>query len=357
MNADLYIGIDGGASKISAGIVRKSANQTFRLESDAVSVEVRNAPSFSKTFASVPINVQLNEHESGQYNLSIEEERQAIAYAEACEAALSQLQQQASIEYIPIGIGMPGIKTPDNQGIAVMNNGPRMPRFTDVINKRLLMAEVNTSIIKELGDDNYFCRLGECKSEHGSLRDVGTALYIGGGTGIADALILDGAPVPMDSVKDRFQKTWELSSTEGSSIESLISQNGLMKMKADALGSSVEQLEKDGIYPDEFLKDDPELSKSFAKNIAWLIHYRILSFSQNFSQKVFEKIVLGQRLGTMLAEIIPLQKIVTDSVNNAVKGSNELQSEIKNHYLDSDFLVFSNLTEAPIIGAAAAVSE
>lgn len=356
MTSNLFIGIDGGATKISAGFVRKQDDQTFMLEADAAASEVRYAPSFSGTFEPVPLETQLNESEIGEIKLSIDEERQGIAYAETCEAVLEILKQTNSLENIPIGIGMPGIKTKGRRGISVMNNGPRMPRFADVLNKRLTMAGLNAPNINTVGDDNYHCGLGECVSDNGNLKNVTNALYIGGGTGIADALILDGVPVHLDSIKNSFQKTWEIKTSDGQSVESLISQNGLMHQKAKALGSSVDQLEKDRIFPENFLKDDAELAGLLAKNLSWLIYYRILSFSQNFHKNVFEKIVLGQRLGSMLDADESLKEMVNDAVMKSIKKSEQLPKEIKDHYLTADFLFFSTLTEAPIIGAAASAS-
>ena len=357
MTSNLFIGIDGGATIVSAGLVSKNENNIFSLDSEPVSVAIRDCPSFSFQFSPVSMDTQLDEHASNSLNLFIEEERQGIAYAQACESVLSQINAGTPLNDIPIGIGMTGIKTEDKNGISVMNNGPRMPRFLDVLNRRLSMAEFPAREIKILGDDNHYCGLGEIFSEKGSLKNVTNALYIGGGTGIADAIVLDGKLVNFETVQDRLKKTWEIIHPDGQSVESLISQNGLMQIKADALKMSVDQLIEKRMFPETFLQDDKKLAETFASNLSWLIHFRIVAFGRHFNQKVFDKIVLGQRLGNMLDSNEKLWMLIRDMTSNRISESEEIISKMKTHYLNSDFLILSTLTEAPIIGAAAAVSE
>lgn len=347
-----FIGIDGGATKISAGIVRKVDSLTYTLDSEPVAVEIKKCPSFSQEFQPVSIERQLDEYDSGSHQLSIEEERQGIAYAEACELVLSKISELKPIDDLSIGLGMPGMKTGDNQGISVMNNGPRMPRFLDVLNRRLSMAEFPARKIKMLGNDNNYCGLGEVFSENGLLRNIKNGLYIGGGTGIADALVLDGKLVPFESVKNQFKRTWEISNQDSVSIESLISQSGLMNLKAKTTGQSVSELEKNKIFPDSFLGIDEEITSTFLSNLAWLIHHRICTFAGNFKQSMFDRIVLGQRLGIMLNKKPDLLKTVIKNVKAAISDSSNLNQDVKNHYLNSDFIKTSNLIHAPIIGAA-----
>lgn len=352
-----FIGIDGGATKVSAGLVSKNENNFFTLDSKPVSVTIRACPSFSSQFYPVSMDTQLDEQSTNSLNLSIEEERQGIAYAEACESALSKINAVTPLKDVPIGIGMPGIKTENKSGISVMNNGPRMPRFLDVLNRRLSMAEFPIRQITILGDDNYYCGLGEIFSEKGSLKNATNALYIGGGTGVADAIVLDEKLVNFETVQDRLKKTWEIMQPNGQSLESLISQKGLMEIKANTLNMSVDQLIEKGLFPEVFLQDDLELAESFASNLSWLIHFRLATFGEMFSQKVFDKIVLGQRLGHMLNSNDSLWTVVQEKTRNRITDSSKLNPKIKDHYLNSDFLILSLLTEAPIIGAAAAASE
>lgn len=349
---DTFIGIDGGATKISAGIVRKFDTDNYGLESEPVFVGVKNCPSYSRDFSPVSIERQLAAHESDSLQISIEEERQGIAYAEASESVLFNLSEGTSIEKLPIGFGMPGMKTKDRRGISVMNNGPRMPRFLNVLNRRLTMAHLPVSNIETIGDDNNYCGLGEFYSIDGALRNVTNGLYIGGGTGIADAIVLDGKPVPFETVENRLEKTWKISTPGGVSIESLISQNGLMKLKADATGKTVHQLEDKGIFPESFLNEDDEISALFVSNLAWLFHYRISTFANKFNQRVFDRIVMGQRMGLMLEHNTELFESIQGRIITSISDSADLSRELKDHYLNSDFLKTSTLIHAPIIGAA-----
>ena len=251
MNYNL-IGIDGGATKVSGAIIKQINQNSFDLASDVTTVLIKDCPFYSTDFKPVEIDAL-------QVSLSNEEERQGIAYVEACEKVVTDLIEQNQIENPNIGIGMPGLKTDNLRGIQFMNNGPRIPSILDVLEHRLAMAEIKHQPIVRLGNDSDYCGLGEFYSPNGSLRAVTNAYYIGGGTGIADVIVLDGKPVPFDEVQVWMKKTWDLKNENGISLETLISQQGIINQYAEQTGKSVIELENDGIFPAKILKENKEI--------------------------------------------------------------------------------------------------
>ena len=342
MNYNL-IGIDGGATKVSGAIIKQINQNSFDLASDVTTVLIKDSPFYSTDFKPVEIDAL-------QVSLSNEEERQGIAYVEACEKVVTDLIEQNQFENPNIGIGMPGLKTDNLRGIQFMNNGPRIPSILDVLEHRLAMAEIKHQPIVRLGNDSDYCGLGEFYSPNGSLRAVTNAYYIGGGTGIADAIVLDGKPVPFDEVQVWMKKTWDLKNENGISLETLISQQGIINQYAEQTGKSVIELENDGIFPAKILKENKEIEIQFVETIAYLFKDRIHSLFVEKNQ-IFDRIVIGLRLGKLLNNNSELLDSIIKLLLNQISKSVILDPTAQDHYLQKNFIVISELNHAPIIGA------
>ena len=349
----VLIGIDGGATKVAGGIITRNEDGFFVLASDVVKVKYRTCPSFSPDFHPVQNAIQLKELSSNNLNMSIEEERQGIAYAETCESVIVELLNNCGAEKAKIGIGMPGTKTENKRGITIMNNGPRMPRLLDILERRLNMAGVDHVPLQELGNDNTYCGLGELHAREGVLKNTIHALYIGGGTGIADAMVLDGQLVPFDDISDWMPRSWQLVDENGVSYENRISHLGIMKQYAAVAEKSVHELKIERIYPDSILKNNEEISASFISGLAGLILERIQLLYKH-KTVVFDKIVFAIRLGSLFMENEELFKQVKAKIVNDITASDVLDNTAKQMYLNHEFMVISNLEHAPIVGAGVA---
>ena len=82
-------------------------------------------------------------------------------------------------------------------------------------------------IMREIYDDSECCLIGEWKSSIGKLQNSENAIYIGGGTGIADGIILGNKIVDIRNSK-KIKRSWELTMPTGKSVEYYLSLGGML---------------------------------------------------------------------------------------------------------------------------------
>mgnify|MGYP006254081609 FL=1 len=119
------------------------------------------------------------------------------------------------IEDYKIGLCFPGLKS--HEGIVVMANGPRIPNLTHHINP-----------VKNILNDSDCCVIGELKSTIGMMQDTENGIYIGGGTGIADGIILNGEILNITDTVG-VPRCWEISVSSNETVETLLSPAGIIK--------------------------------------------------------------------------------------------------------------------------------
>lgn len=378
----LLIGIDGGATKVSAWeIVYNKSNSTFSLGKVNATKSYREINGYIPDFIPVDLNIQLNERNS-IINSTPAEQQQAKVYVEACALAVKGVVEKTGSSTVMIGIGMPGLKTENKRGIAVVANGPRMVDYSDMLEERLTSLNINLAApVSHLGSDADYCGIGENYSEDGLFRSCSDAYYLGGGTGVADAMKLNGKLVTFDSAKEWMAKAWEMKSQEGLSLERVTSVSGIQKTYAELAGKSVEELNADGIYPlqiTELAKNGDkaaiETYKIVNSNLARLLFERIVTLyrgwqnlfefvnpnkpglnqQHSYNGKVFETLIIGQRLGDLFddetgAEIV--KKPVLTQLNELIQNF-DLPEDVKLHYQDLNKIIkTSKLREAPALGA------
>jgi len=382
------IGIDGGASKVSAHIVEVSENgKSFSLSGKRSVKEYRHYPEYHPDFKPVSLPIQLSQININNINLTEAEEKHAKAYYSAFNDAISDLVKLTKAKNVLIGIGMPGVKTTDERGIAAMANGPRMPNFATEIEQRLDAPDITLAApISKLGSDADYCGFGEEYSENGAFRNIENAYYLGGGTGAADALKLHGELISFDECKNWIAKTWEMSDKDGKSMEVYCSANGIQSIYSKIASISQGELISNNIYIEKILKkaidDEKSAIKTWqivSKKLAKLLFERIftiyngsqnifsfinpnrknLDSNHNFRRTLLNRIIIGQRLGnvfqTKSAQEIIIKPLIK-YLSQLIKESNSLDSIAKSHYLLDDkfnknILVASELREAPELGA------
>ncbi len=379
----LLIGIDGGATKVSAWeIAYNESDSTFSLGNVNSTKSYREISGYIPDFKPVDINIQLKERDT-KINCTSEELQQAKVYVEACSLAINEIVKKTGRNTVLLGIGMPGLKTNDKRGIAVVANGPRMTDYSDMLEKRLKSLDIDLAHpVDHLGSDADYCGIGENYSQEGLFRNFTDAYYLGGGTGVADAMKLNGELVTFDNSKDWIAKTWEMKSIEGISLERVTSVSGIQKTYAELTGKSIEELNLKNIYPlqiSDLAKDgDKAAIKTYQivnQNLALLLYERIVTLNKGwhklfdfvnpnkpeltqehpYRKKVFDVIVIGQRLGELFdyktgAEIV--KKPVLNLLNDLVQNSDILSDNVKSHYQNPDNIIkTSKLREAPALGA------
>ena len=345
------IGIDGGATKISGGIVKQINETIFSLDGDVQTLTYSESPLNNRNFQPVDLDLQLTQKDNPL--LQTEEVKQGQTILECCESVITKLAKTNSGNKCLLGIGMPGIKSPDQGGIMVTNNGPRVPRFLDILEHRLRLTGLKFDPIQKLENDSDLCGLGELYDKNGSFRGLKNALYIGTGTGIADAILLEGKLISFDNIGTWMPKSWQMKNENGIPIEKIISHKGMMMQYSKKTGISFHRLEKDEIYPELFIKtgDAVEIRINFVTTVAWLIFQRIEKLVVKKPNTIFNRIILGLRLAQLI-EIIPeLFDQIKLSVKKQITDSQILSQTTKKYYLQNKLIFLSKLPHAPIIGA------
>lgn len=230
MRDALLIGIDGGATEVRAHAVECAdwhGPSGFSLRPEAAARVYPRRPDFRP----LPVAEQLAQRDAGRIERSGPEREQARAWVAAAADAAGEVARKCGAARVLVGIGMPGLKTPDGRGIQVINNGPRIPDYLAELEALLAAGGLTLAApIAALGSDADYCGLGEEYAADGLFRDVASAYYVGCGTGIADALKLRGRLVPLDAAKSWIQKSWQMPSALGPTFERLVSASSLNRV-------------------------------------------------------------------------------------------------------------------------------
>ena len=380
----LLLGIDGGATKVSGWEIHVDPDrQTFKLGEVQADRSYRDIPGHLPEFTPVAIPQQLKERDENTIKPTAEEEQQAAVYVEACAQVIEEIVKRTGNHQALVGLGMPGLKTPDRRGIGVLANGPRMIHYCRQLEERLQLVDIQLiTPIDHIGSDADYCGIGENYSEEGLFSDVSNAYYLGGGTGVADAMKLDGELVPFDATKEWMAKSWEMKADDGRSLERFASAGGIQSIYAGLSGVDVAGLNQKQIFPlqmaDLARQDDTAAKDTYTlvvDKLARLLFERIttlysgwqglfefinpnrpaLATKHAFMGKLWERIIIGQRLGEVLdssagKEVVRLPLI--QKLQLLINSAGVLDEKAKKHYRDIDKLIkTSKLREAPVIGA------
>ena len=384
----LLIGIDGGATKVNGWSVNvKKRGAAFELGKINAVKSYRNIPGYIGNFQPVDLNRQLSEWQAGQIALTEKEIVQSNCYIEAATACIREIIRLSHKKRLLIGIGMPGIKTQEERGIAVFKNGPRMLDYARRIEQELENFRIElVKPISRLGSDADYCGIGEEYAGNGSFRNVQNAYYLGGGTGVADALKLKGKVIALDAIKHWFVKTWEMQCPAGFSVERYLSASGIQAIYGELIGKSQDELQQAGIYLPQIreraLSDEKpaiETLQKVAHFLALLLYERLTTLyagwqglfdfvnpgrpipAQEHAYRglLFDRLIIGQRLGDLLEEAqgdAVLWKPFAGELTRLILTSRVLDQAVRDYYcpqgnLNPTLIKISKLREAPALGA------
>jgi len=381
MSSIQIIGIDGGATKVSAWEVEHSDN-TFSLGQAHYADQYVNDNFFNSGFSPVNIQKQLAEMNDNTVQLTSSEKDQGEAMVQTFANVIQHIH---SGKPVLLGIGMPGLKTNDKRGIVAMANGPRIPHFCDQLEEQISQMNISLAApIFQLGSDADYCGIGEEYASSGAFKECQFGYYLGGGTGAADALKCKGEILPLDQTKSWLAKSWEMKTKEGLSLERFASAGGIQFIYSLKSGISVEKLNREAIYPNQILEraiagenTAIETLKDVSHTLAKLLYERIetlfagwqspfsfvnpsrapLESSHPYLGNVFDKFIIGQRLGTLMEESkqsIYLWHPFLSYLEMLISSNNKLDFHTKNHYLKNGIekmVYISQLRDAPALGA------
>ena len=277
MSDDLLAGIDCGATKV---MVQSGAycSKTSKISPGSIYHELHYSdhPGWNFNFKPIPLKIQKNEYQSGNISLTNEEIDQGNVMIETIVSSIK------IIEDYKIGLCFPGLKS--HEGVVVMANGPRIPNLTHHIDP-----------VKNILNDSDCCVIGELKSTIGMMQDTENGIYIGGGTGIADGIILNGEILNITDTVG-VPRCWEISVSSNETVETLLSPAGIIKRYNDQNNTDVKVL-ADLIHKKGFNRIMDDALGAFLK----LVEVRERFFkSQN---EEIEDIVIGQRLGKFFNDL------------------------------------------------------
>ncbi len=387
MNSDtLLIGVDGGATEVKAHAVRcddHDAPTAFELRPESAARVYPPAEGFNP----VPVGEQFAQRDCGAIELSATEAEQGRLWVVAATEAIVDVARDCAATRVLVGMGMPGLKTVDGRGICVINNGPRNPRFLEMLEQGLREAGLGLAApIATLGSDADYCGLGEEYAADGLFRDVESAYYVGCGTGIADAMKMRGRLVPFDAAKSWMQKAWQMAAAIGPTFEKLVSAKSLNRVYADLRTDAGV-----GARPERFPEADAAAGNPIAAAcmecaalvLAELIFERLwtikngrgeaahrgaayldLDREHTYRGLLLERVVIGQRVGLIYADSKyravfgnKLDACLASMIAEA--GNTELAKACLSAAggLKPGFLRASKLRAAPALGAAVAAAQ
>ena len=379
----IIIGIDGGGSKVSAGIIESKDISTFTIKS--LSQQYYNERSeFNSDFSPVAMDIQLNEYNTEEYNVTNDEVLQGKAIIESFHNSIINLNIDKPIL---MGIGMVGLKTKDLRGIGAIANGPRIPNFCIQLEDALHKSNIHLhKPIQYIGSDADNCGIGEEYGKDGLFKDIQNGYYIGGGTGTADALKLKNELIPFDSISSWIAKSWEILNENNISMEQYTSLKGIQSIYSNYSEIPINELCNESIYANEIfsraLKNEQAALLTCAditKYMSTLIVERVETIFSGWQNKfgllnpkhsllinnhpyknnLLERIIIGQGLGKLfhLSKNTPLLwDPLHNNIYDMIQKSRVLPSEAKKFLFDNGtlkkgFIMTSNLDNSALLGA------
>ena len=318
MNNLLLFGLDGGATKVLAQTcIIDNKSSLIKPIGNFIETLYNRSITFNPNFLPVSLIQQQIEASEKNYCITEQEVIQSESINNTIADTISSIKSNDQ-KYL-IGFCFPGLKTRKLDGITIMSNGPRNIEMLSKINDKIKSSQKHKSLIKQIYDDSECCLIGEWKSSIGKLKNCKNAIYVGGGTGIADGVILNNKII--DFINSKILKqSWQLIMPSGQSVENYLSLGGMLNQwnkgkSIEALNSLFENAIKGDIYANQIIENASEA-------FIFLIKKRIAFFKSHNTSP--EKIVIGQRLGKILSDKNnPLSKsIFQNNINATIELSN-----------------------------------
>tara|TARA_Y100001970_G_scaffold285830_1_gene406566 strand:- start:205 stop:1224 length:1020 start_codon:yes stop_codon:yes gene_type:complete len=308
MSNILFLGLDGGATKVLAQTCEFNPKSSLIIPNGKhIEYSYNESNNFEPTFKPTRLLQQQKEANENNYKFSKEEIKQSSSINDTIiKIILSSLKNNKIAQ---IGLCFPGIKTKNFDGISIMVNGPRNIDMLSQLNQKIKSKLDHRLSIKTIYDDSECCVIGEKMSSSGKLKNCDNAIYIGGGTGIADGLILNNKLIDLKN-NSEIKRSWELVTPEGETIEQCLSLGGMVSKwnkKKKGSPNNILSLFEYAASGNSIAND---ILEKAANAFTFLINDRTdFFYSQNVKP---EKIVIGQRLGNLLSDKNnPLSKLIS----------------------------------------------
>ena len=310
MNDKRILGIDGGASKVFSQLYIFKDNNTVIDQSDTYECRYDEIIGHNQSFSPVSLNIQKREMKDNTYKISKDEKMQASVVVKAIMKSIGYFTNN-KIDHL--GFCFPGIKMKEKDGISIMTNGPRNPYMLKQLNENIAKNISLKIKLKKIYDDSLSCVNGERFSPKGKLKEISDAIYIGGGTGIADGILYNKKLIDL-SMHKNLKKSWEIIMPNGDTIEECMSLAGLCKKWKRRKPISIELL--NDLFDKASAKHEmaTDIIETAGKAFQLLIDERINFFKAY--NRFPEKIIIGQRMGQILKKEYHPLKIIFENYNS-----------------------------------------
>lgn len=216
---------------------------------------------------------------------------------------------------LTLGVCMPGLRTADQRGIERANHGVVVADLLDRVEERLAAQGLRPRPGARLVGDGVAGAAGELHGAGGHLRGLDSGYYVGVGTGVAEALVVDGRVHGLDELG--VPRAWELGLEDTISVSGINARAGTEDPEGRATGSL--SLAAVGAFTGAL------------RTLAELVARRVESHAP-------ARVVVAQRLALILS------------------GNAELDSLLRQRLgavgVAADRVVLSRLRAAPLLGAA-----
>lgn len=376
----ILIGIDGGATEMKGHeikVAQEGRKVSFALGEISASRKYAKSPGFTP----VELQTQLKQHTEGNVQPTEAELAETGIWTGAAVDVIVEISQKAGKKRVLAGMGMPGLKSPDGRGINMLLNGPRMPKFLEMVEEGLAKRGIElVNPIHRLGSDADYCGIGEEYAADGKFRRVKNAYYAGMGTGVADALKLGGKLLPFDQTKPWLLKSWQIPSALGPTFEKLSSARSMNVAYANYLNKPDRFIDETGRYAQEDAAKGQPIARGVMETVTstvaellferlWTVKngrqeapyrgepYMKLDTNHPYRGTILQRLILGQRLGFIYADPAfkkvfarPLEEKLATLITES--GDKELADfYLKKGRIKKKLLVASTLRSAPAIDA------
>jgi hypothetical protein len=349
-----WIGVDAGATKALAVAVTRGRGGAVHVVARSRRMPYPRVHGFRP----VPLERQLEEAAAQRARLTDAERQQGHAIVGTVGRAIARVLRTG----VPARIGfcLAGLKTDDGAGVSVWANGPRMPSFAAELCHELdRLGIARPHMALPLSSDGYCSGLGEDAGPRGRLRSVRNAYYAGAGTGVAEALKLEGRVIPLDEAAQWFPKAWQIPWASGGTAEGAVSAHGLMRRYESRSGRSSLSTARPARPLTEAVRGDAwaqQVVRAWADDWARFAAHRIALWRRGNPDRPLQRFVVGQRAGEALArhDLAPFFKLPFEArltaLLRAMKASEFLC--VRRRGLRRGFVTPSRWMEAPAVGAA-----
>ncbi len=150
---------------------------------------------------------------------------------ELARRALSDAADQPERAVAGAGLASYGLPDVAARSIVRARHGPVLPDLMPAL-ERALGAAVAARDVHGLFADGLAALAGECEAPDGALSAARSGYLMHAGTGVAEALLVDGAARTLDQMEPAWPKAWQ-SDLAGENVEDLFARGALERVAGD----------------------------------------------------------------------------------------------------------------------------